>query len=275
MRVAVLLGAVWLQAAAPPATLQQAIELYWNGEYERTLQLLGPELADDEVVEGHKYRAFSLVALGRNDEARAEFVALLEADPSHVLDAALVSPKIVGQFELSRQEFGASLFEQGKAAYFDGRYDEALALLEDLLEVDPSSVLGREYVQLARERSDLERRTAALEPEEPDAPEEPDVDPNRVYNIGGSVTEPVVLRQSPPSYPQVEVRRRTQGEVILRLTIGRDGKVEGADLIRSLSPRLNAAAIRAARTWLYEPAQRNGQPVRVFKIVAVRFSLKR
>jgi len=126
-----LLSAALLLAAAQQAALQQAIDLYWNGEYERTLQLLGSVLDANELVEGHKYRAFSLVALERNDEVRAEFTALLELDPSHALDTALVSPKIVEQFELARQDFSASLFERGKAAYFEGRYDGAYDLSEN------------------------------------------------------------------------------------------------------------------------------------------------
>ena len=267
-----MLGAAWLLVAAQQVTLQQAIDLYWNGEYERTLQLLGSDLADDEVVEGHKYRAFSLVALGRNDEARAEFVTLLESDPSHALDSALVAPKIVEQFELARQELAARLLAQGKTAYFDGRYDNAFDLLEDLLEVDPSSILGREYLQLARERIDLQERAAVLEPTEPEALAG---DPNRVYNVGGDVTEPVPVLQTPPRYPPGERSKRTEGEVIVRLTIADDGTVEGADVIRSLSRRMDAEAIRAARTWRYEPARLNGQPVRVFRIVSIRFSFGR
>jgi len=275
MSAGVMLVAAWLLAAAQQVTLQQAIDLYWNGEYERTLQLLGSELAADQVVEGRRYRAFSLVALGRNDEARAEFHTLLESDPSHALDSALVSPKIVEQFELARQELAASLLEQGKTAYFDGRYDEAFGLLEKLLEVDPSSLLGKEYLQLARERIDLEQRTAALEPEVPKEPEVPEVEPNRVYNIGGNVTEPVPVRQTPPRYPPWDVKNQTEGDVILRLTIGRDGTVESADVVRSLNQRMDAEAIRAARTWRYEPARLNGQPVGVFKIISIRFSLGR
>ena len=275
MSAGVMLVAAWLLAAAQQVTLQQAIDLYWNGEYERTLQLLGSELAADQVVEGRRYRAFSLVALGRNDEARAEFHTLLESDPSHALDSALVSPKIVEQFELARQELAASLLEQGKTAYFDGRYDEAFGLLEKLLEVDPSSLLGKEYLQLARERIDLEQRTAALEPEVPQEPEVPEVDPNRVYNIGGNVTEPVPVRQTPPRYPPWDASNGTEGDVILRLTIGRDGTVESADVVRSLNQRMDAEAIRAARTWRYEPARLNGQPVRAFKIISIRFSLGR
>jgi hypothetical protein len=33
--------------------------------------------------------------------------------------------------------------------------------------------------------------------------------------------------------------------------------------------------MRAARDWRYEPARLDGEPVRVFKIVAVRFTISR
>ena len=275
-----LLSAALLLAAAQPAALQQAIDLYWNGEYERTLQLLDSELDADELVEGHKYRAFSLVALERNDEVRAEFAALLELDPGHALDTALVSPKIVEQFELARQEFSARLFERGKAAYFDGRYDEAHELFEEMTKVNPSSALGAEYVQLAQERIKLEKRTAELEPEPEvpqalEVPEVPEVDPNRVYNIGGGIVEPMALRQAPARYPPWDMRNGTEGDVILRLTIGRSGAVENVEVIRSVNQRLDAEAARAARLWQYEPARLNGEPVRVYKIVSIRFTLKR
>jgi TonB family protein len=264
-----MLGAALMLAGAQQVGLQQAIDLYWNGEYERTLQLLGSELDANEAVEGHKYRSFSLVALDRNEEARAEFDALLEADPGHALDSALVSPKIVEQFELARRELAASLFERGKAAYFDGRYDEAFDTLEKLMKLDPASALGAEYLQLARERIDLEQRAADLEPEVPE------IDPNRVYNVGGAVVEPVAVRQDPPRYPQWDMRNGTEGEVILRLTIGRNGAVENAEVIRSVNQRMDAEAARAAKTWRYQPAQLDGQPVRAYKIVSIRFALRR
>lgn len=270
MSPAGLLSAVLLLAPAQQAALQQAIDLYWNGEYERTLQLLDSELDADERAEGHKYRAFSLVALERHDEVRAEFTALLELDPSHGLDTALVSPKIVEQFELARQEFSANLFERGKAAYFEGRYDGAYELLERMMKVNPSSALGAEYMQLARERIKLEQRTAELQPE---VPEVPKVDPNRVYNIGGGIVEPVAVRQDPPRYPPWDMRRGTEGDVILRLTISRSGTVEDAEVIRSINQRMDAEAVRAARTWRYQPARLHGEPVRVFKVISIRFAL--
>ncbi len=277
MSLVTLLSASLLVMAAQQAALQLAIDLYWNGEYERTLQLLDSELDTDELVEGHKYRAFSLVALERHDEVRAEFTALLELDPSHALDTALVSPKIVEQFELARQEFSASLFEQGKAAYFDGRYHEAHELLGKMMRASPSSALGAEYIQLARERIELEQRTAEIEPEAPETletPEVPEVDPNRIYNIGGGIAEPVAVRQDPPRYPPWDMRNGTEGDVILRLTIDRNGTVENTEVIRSLNQRMDAEAARAARTWRYQPARLNDEPVRVFKVVSIRFALR-
>jgi len=269
MRLGALLGAAIVLGAAQQVALQQAIDLYWNGEYERPLQLLGSELDANEVVEGHKYRAFSLVALERNDEALAEFGALLEADPGHTLDAALVSPKIVEVFEQARQNLAASLFERGKTAYFDGRYDEAFDTLQKLMKLDPSSTLGAEYLQLARERIDIEKQTADLEPEVPQ------VDPDRIYNVGGDVTEPVAIRQDAPRYPQWDMRNGTEGEEILRLTIGRGGAVENSEVVRSVNARLDAEAMRATRTWRYQPARLAGQPVRAYKVVAIRFALRR
>lgn len=267
MSAGALVGAAWLLAAVQQVALQQAIDLYWNGEYERTLQVLGTDLEPDEQVEANQYRAFSLVALERNEEARAAFAALLEADPEHTLDTALVSPKIVEQFELARQELSASLFEQGKAAYFEGHYDEAFDLLDKLMKVDPSSTLGAEYLQLARERIDLEQRTAAPEPEAPV------VDPLRVYSVSGDVEEPEPVRRDPPRYPQFDRRAGTEGDVVLRITIGRTGRVEAADVVRSVNSRIDAEAVRAVKNWRYQPARLHGEPVKVFKIVMIRFAL--
>jgi len=63
------------------------------------------------------------------------------------------------------------------------------------------------------------------------------------------------------------------GDVILRLTISRSGTVEDAEVIRSINQRMDAEAVRAARTWRYQPARLHGEPVRVFKVISIRFAL--
>jgi len=58
--------------------------------------------------------------------------------------------------------------------------------------------------------------------------------------------------------------------VILALTIGTDGTVTGARVLRSI-PLLDQAALDAARQWRYEPVVLNGKPVPVILTAGVSF----
>jgi protein TonB len=83
------------------------------------------------------------------------------------------------------------------------------------------------------------------------------------------------VRQDPPRYPQWDLRAGVEGSVILRLTVGRSGAVENAEVVRSLNSRIDAEAMRAAGHWRYQPARLNGQAVRAYKIVSIRFAISR
>jgi periplasmic protein TonB len=58
--------------------------------------------------------------------------------------------------------------------------------------------------------------------------------------------------------------------VILEITIGPDGRVSDAKVLRSI-PLLDAAALDAVRKWRYEPTLLNGAPVPVIMTVTVNF----
>jgi len=77
-----------------------------------------------------------------------------------------------------------------------------------------------------------------------------------------------------PDYPMESRALGEQGRVVLWLEILPDGSV-GRALIAtsSLSPRLDAAALAAARTWHYVPAFRGGVPVTSGANVLVDFKL--
>jgi TonB family protein len=62
------------------------------------------------------------------------------------------------------------------------------------------------------------------------------------------------------------------GIVILELTIGTDGRVTNARVIRSV-PLLDQAALDAVRQWVFTPTLLNGVPVPVLMSVTVNFSL--
>ena len=85
---------------------ETVVGLYWNGDYDQTLQELDSvalaDLSDGEKLEVHKYRAFSYIALGDNERAQREFSELLSIDPTHQFDASCVSPKSIGQFDEGR-----------------------------------------------------------------------------------------------------------------------------------------------------------------------------
>jgi protein TonB len=65
-----------------------------------------------------------------------------------------------------------------------------------------------------------------------------------------------------------------QGIVIIEATIGADGHVVNARVLRS-RPLLDEAALAAVRSWEYTPTLLNGVPVPVIMTVTVQFALSR
>jgi TonB family protein len=91
--------------------------------------------------------------------------------------------------------------------------------------------------------------------------------------IAGAIVPPSKLTDRRPVYPDEARKARVQGVVILELVVERDGSVSSARPLRSLPMGLTEAAIEAARSWRYQPATLDGQPVSVFLAAAVVFSI--
>jgi TonB family protein len=90
--------------------------------------------------------------------------------------------------------------------------------------------------------------------------------------VGGDIKEPRRVKDVKPVYPQIAQQGGVQGIVILEVQIGTDGKVERAQVLRSV-PLLDQAALDAVLQWEYTPTLLNGQPVPVMMTVTVSFSL--
>ncbi len=90
---------------APGAQVASGINLYKDGEYQRSLEVLqkalsaGDRLSLEERVEAHKYSAFNQVALGDPAAAREFFSQALHLAPNLTLDPTFVPPKIIAVFE--------------------------------------------------------------------------------------------------------------------------------------------------------------------------------
>jgi protein TonB len=91
--------------------------------------------------------------------------------------------------------------------------------------------------------------------------------------VGGQIREPQKVRHVPPLYPAIAQAARVEGVVIIEATIGTDGHVQNARILRSVA-LLDAAALEAVRQWSYSPTTLNGVPVPVIMTITVHFTLK-
>jgi protein TonB len=89
--------------------------------------------------------------------------------------------------------------------------------------------------------------------------------------VGGHIKAPTKIKDVKPVYPAVAQAARVAGEVTVEATIGPDGKVVDAKVVRSV-PLLDQAALDAVRQWEYTPTLLNGVPVPVVMTVKINFT---
>ena len=88
---------------------------------------------------------------------------------------------------------------------------------------------------------------------------------------GGRIMPPKKIKDVQPVYPALAQSARVSGEVTIEATIGPDGKVIDAKVVRSI-PLLDEAALTAVRQWEYLPTMLNGVPVPVLVTVTINFA---
>lgn len=77
-------------------------------------------------------------------------------------------------------------------------------------------------------------------------------------------------------YPQEAFKARKQGTVIVQFVVYEDGHVGNANVVKGISPELNAEAVRVIGLMPnWEPGMVKGKPVKVRYTLPVKFSLKK
>jgi len=94
-----------------------------------------------------------------------------------------------------------------------------------------------------------------------------------IYRVGGGVSAPRTLFSPDPEYSEEARRAKFQGTVVLWLIVGADGTPRDMRVVRSVGMGLDEKALDAVRTWRFEPARKDGQPVAVQINVEVSFRL--
>ena len=97
--------------------------------------------------------------------------------------------------------------------------------------------------------------------------------PSAPVRVGGNIKTPTKTRDVKPVYPPIAQSARVQGVVIIEATIGPDGRVKDAKVLRSI-PLLDQAALDAVKQWQFTPTLLNGVPVPVIMTVTVNFTLQ-
>jgi len=88
--------------------------------------------------------------------------------------------------------------------------------------------------------------------------------------VGGKIEPPIKMNDVKPVYPAIAQNAGVTGAVIIEATIGADGRVIDAKVLRSI-PLLDQAALDAVRQWEYKPTLLNGVAVPVIMTVTINF----
>ena len=102
------------------------------------------------------------------------------------------------------------------------------------------------------------------------SPPAPEITPDGPVKVGGQVKEPRLLASTLPIYPPLAKQSNTQGDVVIKATIDKNGRVAHMNVV-SGPTALRQAAIDALGRWKYEPSKLNGQPVDVQILVTIKF----
>lgn len=104
------------------------------------------------------------------------------------------------------------------------------------------------------------------------APPAPEVAPSAPVRAGGLVKEPRLVSRVMPIYPIGARSASIEGDVVISISIGKDGKVTDAKVVSGPS-LLRAAALDAVRHWKYQPSTLDGEPIVSQTQVTVGFHL--
>jgi protein TonB len=103
-------------------------------------------------------------------------------------------------------------------------------------------------------------------------------DEPQVYDLGpGGASAPIVKKEVKPNYTPEAQAAGIEGEVQMSVVVLSDGSVGEVKVTKSLDATygLDEQAVNATKRWLFEPGQKDGNPVAVRVTIEMRFTLKK
>ena len=112
---------------------------------------------------------------------------------------------------------------------------------------------------------------SAAPPPPPPPPQKKEPALQRI-KVGGNVQSAMIIRKTPPVYPQLAKSARVSGVVHLAAVIAKDGTIQELHSLGGPA-LLIQAAMDAVKTWVYRPTMLNGEAVQVETTIDVNFTL--
>jgi protein TonB len=91
-------------------------------------------------------------------------------------------------------------------------------------------------------------------------------------NVSQGVSQGLLIKKVPPTYPANALRMRVEGTVELQATISKNGDITHVKAI-SGDGQLTRSATDAVKQWKYKPYLLNGEPVEIQTQITINFKL--
>lgn len=91
------------------------------------------------------------------------------------------------------------------------------------------------------------------------------------FDVAELEKRPEPVSQVAPTYPEALRKAKVEGVVTLIFVLDESGRVEDPRVENSSRPEFEKPALDAIRKWRFSPGQKDGQPVRTYIKVPMRF----
>jgi tetratricopeptide (TPR) repeat protein len=276
-------------ARAADEPLSDAKALFAAASFDGALAALERlDAANAAQPEALEYKALCLLALGRSADAQKITETLVTTVPTFAPADADLSPRFVELLTDTRRRIvptvARRLFADARDQYrsknaADARraFQQVMTLADDRVwretdEAQDLRTLASGFLDLldgapAPAPAPAPKAAAAEAPKAVAPTVVPSTTPPST-SAAGLFEPPVPVLQTMPKWvapDRVSSLRTFHGAI--RLRIGADGHIVDAWIATPTHPDYDKLLLEAARSWVYKPATRNGQPVEVEKVV--------
>lgn len=269
-------------------------DLYASASFEEALTRLSAMEENVPIEQAEQYRALCLLGLGRTGEAQRSLERMVVANPLYTIPDAEVSPRLVSMFREVRKRLlpaaARDLYQEAKTNFDAKRYGPAAAQFRELMSVLDDAdmrehaeglkdlrLLGEGFLKLADAEVALAEKAAEQQAAAAEVTRQQQATrATTIYtDADAGVVGPVDLERRMPAWNPPPAIARIEYRGVLEVVINERGLVESAVLRRSVSPAYDPSLMDALKSWKFQPATRNGSPVKYRKSFEIVLSARR